>query len=464
LWARSLAYKVHDLKIAAVSQKEEFMHATLWFLIVGGMLVVMALAGSVLKRLPLSSSLVYLAVGVGIGPAGLALVTLDPLTNAPLIERLSEVAVIISLFTAGLKLRARLRSRRWALPLRLAFGSMALTVGLITLVGWYVLGLPLGAAVLLGAVLAPTDPVLASDVQVDDPVDRDRVRFGLTGEAGMNDGTAFPFLMLGLGLLGLHELGAYGWRWLAIDVIWAIVGGLGIGWLSGMLIGRLVVYLRREYKEALGLDEFLTLGLIGLSYGAALLAVTYGFLAVFAAGLALRHVEMRANADQPPEEVVQVKVTPADDVVATDPAQAPAYMAQAVLGFNEQLERIAEIAMVVLLGAMLVPVLPDVPADAIWFVPLLLLVIRPLSVAIGLFRSPALPMQRRLIGWFGIRGIGSIYYLMYAIVHGLPADLARPLTALTLLVVAVSIMVHGISVTPLMNAYRRDVEQQRQPT
>src|SRR3712207_4257047 len=126
------------------------MHATLWFLIVGGLLVVMALAGSVLKRLPLSSSLVYLAGGVGIRPAGLALITLDPFSNAPLDERPSEVAVIISLFTAGLKLRARLRSRRWQLPLRLAFGSMAITVGLIALVGWYALALPLGAAVLLG--------------------------------------------------------------------------------------------------------------------------------------------------------------------------------------------------------------------------------------------------------------------------------------------------------------------------
>jgi NhaP-type Na+/H+ or K+/H+ antiporter len=211
------------------------MHSTLWFVLVGALLIVMALAGTVLKRLPLSFSLVYLAVGVGLGPVGLGMIRLDPQAQAPLIERLSEVAVIVSLFTAGLKLRARLRSRRWQIPLRLAFGSMTLTVAMIALAGVYGLGLPLGAAVLLGGVLAPTDPVLASDVQVEDPVDRDRVRFGLTGEAGLNDGAAFPFVMLGLWLLGLHELGEFGWRWPSTcsgrsSAGWASAGCSGCWW------------------------------------------------------------------------------------------------------------------------------------------------------------------------------------------------------------------------------------------
>ena len=124
--------------------------------------------------------------------------------------------------------------------------------------------MPLGAAILLGGLLAPTDPVLAADVQVEHPGDRDRLRFSLTGEAALNDGSAFPFVMLGLGLLGLHELGAFGWRWLAFDVVWAVRGGLAIGWLLGMLVGRLVLYLRRTHKEAVGLDDFLGLGLIAL--------------------------------------------------------------------------------------------------------------------------------------------------------------------------------------------------------
>jgi NhaP-type Na+/H+ or K+/H+ antiporter len=245
--------------------------ATLWFLIVGGLLVLMALTSTVLKRLPLSASMLYLALGVGIGPYGLGLLRLDPIDQAALLERLTEVAVIVSLFTAGLKLRVPLTDRRWWLPLRLAFGSMALAVGLVTAVGFYGLGLPLGAAVLLGAILAPTDPVLASDVQLERPTDRDRLRFGLTGEAGLNDGTAFPFVMLGLGLLGLHDLGNLGWRWWAVDLLWAVTGGLAIGWLLGTLIAQLVLYLRQTHREAVGLDDFLALGLIALAYGTALL-------------------------------------------------------------------------------------------------------------------------------------------------------------------------------------------------
>jgi NhaP-type Na+/H+ or K+/H+ antiporter len=125
----------------------------------------MALSGSVLKRLPLSTSLVYLLAGFGLGGYGYNLLRLDPLRDAPLLERLSEVAVIVSLFTAGLKLSPPLSDRRWLIPVRLAFVSMTLTVGLIALAGHFLLGLPIGAAILLGAVLAPTDPVLASDVQ-----------------------------------------------------------------------------------------------------------------------------------------------------------------------------------------------------------------------------------------------------------------------------------------------------------
>ena len=124
------------------------------------------------------------------------------------------------------------------------------------------LGLTLGAAILLGAILAPTDPVLASDVQLAHPHDRDRLRFTLTGEGGLNDGTAFPFVMLGLGLLGLHDLGPDGLRWLAVDVVWAVVVGLAIGFALGTLVGRLVVHLRSARREFTGADDFLALGLI----------------------------------------------------------------------------------------------------------------------------------------------------------------------------------------------------------
>jgi NhaP-type Na+/H+ or K+/H+ antiporter len=333
---------------------------------------------------------------------------------------------------------------------------MALTVGLIAAAGVWLLGLPVGAAVLLGAVLAPTDPVLASDVQVTDPDDRDRLRFGLTGEAGLNDGTAFPFVMLGLGLLGRHDLGAGGWKWWAVDVAWAVAGGLAVGAGLGTLVARLVVYLRREHREAVGLDDFLALGLIALSYGLALLVHAYGFLAVFAAGLALRRVERSETGDRPPETVQAQAGAGAKEEVATDPEAAPAYMAGAVLEFNEQIERIGELAVVVLLGGMLAVV--PWPREAVWFVPLLLLVIRPAAVAVGLLGAGASWPQTWLTGWFGIRGVGSVYYLAFALTHGLAeADHAGAdrLVGLVLLTVATSIVVHGISVTPLMERYAR---------
>lgn len=433
------------------------MDFNLWFIIAGVLFVVMALSVTALRRLPMTTSILYLAVGVALGPASLGVLKLDPQDDSRLVERVAEVAVIVSLFTAGLKLRLPLRDDRWRLTLRLAFVSMTLTVGLITAAGVFGLGLPLGAAVLLGGVLAPTDPVLASDVQTEDPWDKDRLRFSLTGEAGLNDGTAFPFVMLGLGLLGLHGLGSYGWRWAAVDVLWAVAGGLGVGWALGTLVGRYVLHLRREHEEAVGSDDFLALGLIALSYGVALLVHTYGFLAVFAAGVALRRVERLHTGDEPSEEVKAMASEGAAPKTATDPEKAPAYMAQAVLGFNEQLERIGEVVVVVAVGAMLSA--SYLPAEALWFVPLLLLVIRPASVMLGLAGAHASGPKQRLIAWFGIRGIGSIYYLTYAVNHGLAEAEARTLIALTLTTVAASVVVHGLSVTPLMRLYRRDQER-----
>ncbi|MBA3489636.1 MAG: cation:proton antiporter, partial [Longispora sp.] len=417
-----------------------------------------ALSNTVLKRLPLSAAIFYLAIGYALGPAGVGMIDLNAVVQAPLLERLTEVAVVISLFSAGLKLRRPLSDGRWHSAARLAFVSMAATVAMIAVAGVVGLDLPLGAAILLGAILAPTDPVLAADVQVASATDEDELRFSLTGEAGLNDGTAFPFVMLGLGLLGLHEIGAYGWRWLAVDVVWATVGGLGIGTVLGTLVGQLVLYLRRTHKEAVGLDDFLGLGLIALSYGVALLLYTYGFLAVFAAGLALRRIERRASEEKPPAEKPPADVEASAEVgeeaeVATDPEKAPAYMAQAVLGFNEQLDNMLQVGLLILLGGILSFSL--LPPAAIWFVPLLFLVVRPVAVNLGMIRSQTTGHQRALISWIGIRGIGSIYYLMYAIVHEIPPLLAERLTALVFAVVVVSAVVHGISVTPLMGLYGR---------
>ncbi len=434
------------------------MELTIWYVLIGGLLVLMAVSGSFVQRLPLSMGLVYLVVGFALGPTGAGLLDLNPLLHPQVLEILTEIAVILSLFSAGLKLRLPWRGRAWIPPVRLAFLGMILTVALIAGTGMLWLGLPIGVAILLGGILAPTDPVLASDVAVEHPGDLDTLRVTLTGEAGLNDGTAFPVVMLGLGLLGLHEIGAQGWRWVAIDVLWAIPGGLAVGAGLGYLVGRLILYLRRHHQEAVGLDEFLALGLIALSYGTALFLHTYGFLAVFAAGLALRRIELVEEVDAPLPAAELETDAAGQDELAIHPEKAPAYLAHATLAFNEQIERLSTVLLMVVVGGLLSPA--HLPPAALWFVPLLLLIIRPLAAWIALLGTATSTLQRGIIAWFGIRGIGSLYYLSYALTHGLPEPYASLLTGLTLAVVATSVIVHGISVTPLVRRYDQTQDEE----
>jgi NhaP-type Na+/H+ or K+/H+ antiporter len=432
------------------------MSFAIWALIIGALLIVAALSSTLLKRLPLSTAMVYLAVGYGLGPAGLGLMKPNPLTYSVLLERMAEAAVLISLFAVGLKLGLPLSNKAWRLPLRLAVISMTLTVVLIAAIGILGFNLPLGAAILLGAILAPTDPVLASDVQVEEAQDHDRLRISLTGEGALNDSSAFPLVMLGLGLLNLHDLGLWGERWLLVDVIWATAGGLLIGSIAGSLIGRLVIYMRSRHKESVGLDEFLTLGLIAFTYGVAVLSHTYGFLAVFAAGFALQRVKQpwKINPSSPASiEVIALQSKQVQEELATHSEYACIYMMHEVQGFNERLERIAEVAIVLVVGAIL-PFI-SIPANSWWFLGVFFLIIRPVSVWVGLRGESVGRDQLMLMSWFGIRGIGSIYYLMYSINHGLSPALAEAMTALVITTVAVSIVVHGISVTPLMNLYAK---------
>jgi sodium/hydrogen antiporter len=379
------------------------MEAGVWFALGGALLLAMSLGSSYISRLPFSSAMLYLAIGAALSPLWLAVTALNADEHSTALERLAEIVVLISLFTSGLKLSPGLRDRRWMPSLRLAVASMLITVALVAVVGVTLLGLSLGAAILLGGILAPTDPVLASEVQVTEPNDRDQLRFALTAEGGLNDGTAFPIVMLGLGLMGLHEIGAIGWRWLAIDVLWAVTAGVVIGAALGTGVGKLVLYIRRTHKGAIGLDNFLAVGLIAATYGAALMLHAYGFLAVFAAGAALRRVEQiqtAASALAPP--AVPKIATPENgndasishpgipdsahkEELATDSRHASAYMAHAVLSFNEQMERIGEVIVVIVIGMLLWSV--DW-GDVSWiFVGLMFFVFRPIAVALGLAGS-----------------------------------------------------------------------------
>ncbi|AOJ33313.1 cation:proton antiporter [Burkholderia metallica] len=439
------------------------MHETLWYLIVGAVLMGMGLAASALRHLPCSTAMIYLALGVALGPAGAGLLHLDLERDARLLREIVEVALLVSLFAIGLRLRVPLTDRLWLVPCRLGLLAMIITVPLLAACAVLALGLDWGPALLLAAILAPTDPVLAHDVQVHDPGDRDLVRFALSGEGGLNDGVALPFALAGLALCGTRDAtdglpplsGAF-----ALVTLWGIAGaaaiGGGLGWAATKTIG----WLRTRHAQALGLEGFFALALIVLSFGAAQLAHTFGFIAAFAAGVAMRRVEHRASGDRMPREVIG-RIDSAD-VVATEqhPDKAHAFMTESVLGFTIELERIAEAVVMTMIGSVLATLPgPLITVGAAMLAAVLFVVVRPLAVLATLTGSPATHAQRRLMAWFGIRGIGSFYYLLYALEHG-PSNAVRPLAAPVLAVVSASVIAHGISATPLMNWYHR-LQQRR---
>ncbi len=416
----------------------------------------MALAHPVVERLPMTPTIVYLLVGLALGPLWFGVMQINPIRDTKWLLHASEIAVVISLFTVGMKLRLPIRDPQLRPALFLASVSMVLTIGLVTGVGVWLLGLPLGVAVLLGGILAPTDPVLASDVQMRHPLDRDKLRLTLSAEAGLNDGTAFPFVILGLGLLGVGEANTFGLRWLLVDGLWAVSAGIAIGGLIGYGTGRLVLRLNTKREDPLAFGEYLVLGVIGVTYALAVLVHSYGFLAVFAAGVALRAAEQHASGHSKAvdDTVSAIAEGRMPKLAPKDSRAAPAYFAGALLATNEQLERILEVALVLIVGAMVATV--PLSTEALWFAALLFLVIRPIAAlpvrAIRKFTT----FELGGIAWFGIRGIGSVYYLMYAVDAGLPPAVAERIASLVLSVIVLSILVHGISVTPLLNRYAKE--------
>lgn len=430
-----------------------------WILLVGSLLLAMGLTSALLKRLPVTSAIVYLAVGVTVGPTVLGLFHFNPLKQSALLEVLTEVAVLISLFAAGVKMPVPFSLPRWRVPILLATLSMALTVGMVAAFAYYVFGMQLGAAILLGAIVAPTDPVLATEVQIRHPGDRDRLRFALTCEAGMNDGSAFPFVVLGLGLLGLHDLGDMGLRWVLVDVLWATAAALVIGVAGGTALARAGHALHKRWPAYGLMDDFLGLGLIGVVYGVCVMANAWGFLAVFFAAVALRQTEYRLANDtgivaavlEPVREAAQPGLGGKDHEPERNAHGTG--ISGGALAFKEYLERLSEVVLILLVGGTLF--VNSWSVRAVGLALFLFLVARPLSVFVGLIGTRTPWRIRALSGWFGVRGIGSLYYLMYAIQHGLPQPVALELIQLTLVVVTLSIVFHGVSVKPVIGRFWR---------
>ncbi|WP_432378043.1 cation:proton antiporter [Duganella sp. P38] len=421
-----------------------------WFLLIGLLMLARGLAATTISRSPFTSAIVYLGVGLLLGPSCLNLFNFDPAKESELLEMLAEVALLISLFSAGIKMPVPFNLSRWNAPLRLAWVSMTLTVGLVALFGYYVLHLPPGAAVLLGGILAPTDPVLATDVQVRHPGDKDELRFNLTCEAGMNDGSAFPFVLLGLGMLHMGEAGDHLVQWLLVDVLWATGAAIAVGIAAGAGLARLGWRLRVLEPRHEIMDDLVGLGLIAIVFSVASLIKASGFLAVFFAAVALRQTELKlAGAPKDDHGLREPELAKSEVAQASENKNVPLVVSAEALVFKEHLERLSELTLVLLLGGMIS--LSDLPYETIGVAAFLFVVARPLAVYIGLMGSGTGKRMRALIGWFGVRGIGSIFYLVYAIEAGLPANISSQLTGIALGVIMLSILIHGFSVKPLID-------------
>jgi NhaP-type Na+/H+ or K+/H+ antiporter len=392
-------------------------------LLVGGIVVLVgAVVLSVQRGRPFSAALVYLTAGVviGLGLRAVGISWYDPVENGELFSRAAEFAVIVSLFGAGVKLDRPLTWRAWRVTALLLVVAMPLTIAGVALLGTWLLGMSLPVALLLGAVLAPTDPVLADDVQVGGPMQdepEDEPRFAITAEAGMNDGLAFPFVMLALTGFerGFGQLGEWGLEWLSADLVYPIVVGVLIGAVAGRLIAAATYRVLDRGWLANPFDAFVAIGAIFAVYGATELVEAYGFLAVFAAGVAFRRYEERNEVNRRLHEVTRV------------------------------IEKLGELSVLLLLGSVLPigGVLELGPQVLLIGIGLIVLV-RPLAVLISLLPT-RLPFRERLfIGWFGIKGIGSIYYLGFAFAALTPPD-AGPLFSATAIAILLSVAVHGLT-------------------
>lgn len=413
--------------------------AALAFLIAGFAVMAAAALPRLTADRPLSAPLLAVAVGAALFALPLPLPTPDPLEQSELTERLTEVTVIVALAGTGLKLDRPFGRRHWRTPVRLIAVAMPLFIFLVAVTGSVALGLAPAGALLLGAILAPTDPVLATEVQVGPPVDdeeeqegEDEVRFGLTAEAGLNDGLAFPFTnaAVAISAAGLAPAGWFG-EWVLIDVIREIGVGVAVGILSGRLLSALILRAGRT-PLAESREGILALACTLATYGAAELAGGYGFLAVFLGALTFRRSE-RSHAFH--------------DVLHE---------------FIDQAERGLTMVLLVLFGGAVVGGLLAPIGLAGWAVALLVvLVIRPLTAGVALVGLPVPRRELAAIAFFGVRGIGSFYYLAHALPLGVFSQIdGERLWGIVGAVVLISVVVHGVTAAPVLGRLdrRREIE------
>ncbi len=394
-------------------------------LVIGLLLLAITLGSGWIGRLPLSYALIYLLVGIFLGQYGVGLIKLRP--DAEFLQRLTEFVVIVSVFSCGLKMNRPLRLKAWRSPIRLLGLLMPISIFIVTLIAHWLLGMGWGAAVLLGAILAPTDPVLASEVQLAHVDDRDELRFALTSEGGLNDALAFPFVYF-----GIYALKDNNWHWLkdwvAVDIIWAIAAGM----VMGIVVAKSIIWIDRHLQKRRPAEEllkdFVAFSTILLAYSLTELVNGYGFVAVFMAGWIVQHSYQVREREK--------------------------HLSQ--LEFIEQIEKLLEIGTILILGSLLLfEPMVKYAGQALLIAGLLFFVVRPIGVWLSMLGSRVPSSTLWLMSWFGIRGVGSLYYLTYAMGKGLKGETSEQIAWITLTTVVLSVIVHGISATPLMKWYER---------
>ena len=388
-----------------------------------------------LERLPLT--LPMLAVGAGYVAFLFTPDLAAPQAHPRIATVLLEVVLIVAVMGAGLSIDRRFSWRGWASAWRLLVIVMPLSIAALAALGWGLLGLPLGVAVLLGAILAPTDPVLAASVQVGPPGvgEEGETRFALTSEAGLNDGLALPFLVLGTTMIA-HGSQAGGWiaRWVGIDLVWGVAVAAFVGFACGWSLVKVNNLLPERLHLSKSNEGLASVGLAFLVYAAATAAHGYGFVAVFAAAISLRRF-----------------------------GSALEY-AQQLTASARRLERLLAFLVFGLFGGAIASgVLGGIGWREAGFALLTLLVVRPAASLLGFLGSPHPAPVRLALGYFGIRGLGSLYYVSRA-VGASPHHDSYGLWSVTALTVLFSIVLYGVTARPVLRLLDRAMGRDEQHT
>jgi sodium/hydrogen antiporter len=377
-------------------------------------------------REPAASALLIMAGAVAFSVFPGMPEAVNPTTAPRIWETLSELAVIVALFGAGLRIDKLFVAPNWPPTVRLIAIALPLTVAAVALIGWTIGGLTLAGAVLLAAVLAPTDPVLAGDLQVGPPLEGGEhpVRFVLTTEAGLNDGLAFPFVLFGL-LIAAEGFapGAWGLEWLARDVVYRIAVGALSGAAIGWLLGKIMFAIPRDNALARTESGVVALAGVLVAYGATELVEGYGFVAAFVTGIVLRREEEHHEFHR------------------------------RLHGFSEAIEHALTALLLVLLGGALPSLWPALELRYFAIGLVLLLVIRPAVGWVSLIGTRLVGRDRAAVSFYGIRGIGSIYYLSYATGHVELVDEAQ-LWATVAFTILASTIIHGFTAGVVVDRVR----------